>query len=258
MTDATTRIAQEADRIGGSIEAALVAVGGRAATWLASVPVAVLTARATEAIFAIPPFWAAVTSIALELVGMATGQLWVTLRDWNARKRASDPKAPAYIALALMLVYFGADFALIATLEAPRILAGEIEHLASLLFPTMAAVGVVVLNQRVTHYRRVAAVEQAKADARQRREERQREKEREWRSKEEEAQRQAEFEKAAAGIGNAMDTALWFAANPGGTHADAAQDLGIQRRTVSYHLQKAEAAGVIERDDGVVRLVNFP
>lgn len=67
----------------------------------------------------------------------------------------------------------------------------------------------------------------------------------------------AEAAQAVAELGNALRTIRWFMGNPKATQAQAAENLGISRRTVCDHLKKARAAGVIRTNgQGVEILVD--
>ena len=63
------------------------------------------------------------------------------------------------------------------------------------------------------------------------------------------------IQRAGSKLGNARETVRYFASNPTATHAQAANELGISRRTVGNHLARAETQGAIQRgEQGVMVL----
>jgi len=154
------------DRAAGDVESIALAVLGRIASWVAPVPVAVMTAKALEEIFALPFTLAAVSSAALELVGMTTSALWLDLVDYNDSKRKSDPEAKAGLAKVMMIAYFVIDIIIIIAVSVKRIIDApeDWSPAIAILFPIVSAVGVIVLNQRVRHYRRLAQIDADKAE----------------------------------------------------------------------------------------------
>ena len=86
------------DSLVGAVEAIVLAVVGRAASWVASVPCAVMTARASVDIFALSWPVAVIVAVALELVGQATSNGWLRAKEWNATKRKADPAADVVLA----------------------------------------------------------------------------------------------------------------------------------------------------------------
>lgn len=263
------QVAKTVDDTMGLGEAILVAVVGRAASWIASIPAAVMVARAVQEIFEIDPFWAAVTAAALELVGMTTSNLWLTAKEWNATKRKSDPEANTALAFALMVVYFVADFLIIAALVTINFAkTGDVAGFTALLFPVLAVVGIVALNERAGHYKRVGEAEKDRQEKRAACQDKQlqlaqavqdREIEREVERKGEEAQRQAlaAQRRTLAALGQEAATLKAYLENPGATQAQIAAVVGCSRRTVGNHLSKLEQAGAIRRNgQGIEVLVD--
>lgn len=172
ITNAVRGSVQHIDALMGSVEAVALAVSTRAAAWLSTIPTVMLTSRTIEAVFALSPAAALLSSIALEVVGQATADLWLSAKEWNGARRKTDPAANERLAFSMMCVYFAADFVLISVLELPRVVAGELGHLAALLFPVMQVVSTLALTERAKQFRRVAAIETEKAERTQERAER--------------------------------------------------------------------------------------
>jgi len=145
----------------GAAEAVLVSIIGRLACWLAPLPSAILVSRAAVRVFALDGLWSVVIAAVLELIGLVTSNLWLTAKEWNqTRTRKGDPLANEALALGLMACYFVTAFLLLLAVELPVLIStGNLTGLTALLFPVLSAVGVIALNERVTHYRRVATVE---------------------------------------------------------------------------------------------------
>jgi hypothetical protein len=165
-TDTLKDSAAATEDLMGAAEAVLVSIVGRVACWLTPLPSAVLVSRAAGRVFALSGWWSTVIAVVLELVGLVTSNLWLTAREWNANKRKSDPAANERLALVLVVSYFVTAFLLLLAVELPPVIEmGEWTGLTALLFPGLSAVGVIALNERVAHFRRVAEV---KANKRQR------------------------------------------------------------------------------------------
>lgn len=160
MTDSLKENAKVTEQLMGAIETILVSVVGRVACWLAPLPSAVLVSKSAGKVFDLAGGWSVVIALVLELVGLVTSNLWLTAKEWNANKRKSDPLANERLALGLMIFYFVVVFLLIMAVELPNVIeTGNLAGLTALLFPGLSAVGVIALNERVAHFRRVADVE---------------------------------------------------------------------------------------------------
>lgn len=148
-----------------TIESIIVAVVGRVACWLTPLPSAVLVARAAGRIFGLEGVWSIIMAASIELIGLVTSNLWLTAKDWNQTKRKSDPAANEKLALGLVIGYFVTAFAMLLGFEIPNVLeTGSAIGLTSLLFPCLSAVGVIALNERVIHYRRIGAIAEKRAE----------------------------------------------------------------------------------------------
>jgi hypothetical protein len=162
-TDTLKDSATTTEDLMGAAEAVLVSIIGRVACWLTPLPSAVLVSRAAGRVFDLGGWWSTVIAIVLELVGLVTSNLWLTAKDWNATKRKSDPFANERLALMLVVSYFTTAFLLLLAVELPVVIqTGTWTGLTALLFPCLSAVGVIALNERVAHFRRVAEVEKGK------------------------------------------------------------------------------------------------
>jgi len=128
----------------------------------------------------------------------------------------------AVVALPLLLVSTWAN-----TLEFGAVALGVLFPLASV----GCAVGLALPEAVTRHGKEREAERQSAASARKARA-------REKKSQETQAQ-------LLAGLGNAQATVVYFEANPGATHAQAAAELGISRRTVGNHLERARKTGAI-------------
>jgi hypothetical protein len=166
-TDTLKDSATTTEDLMGAAEAVLVSIIGRVACWLTPLPSAVLVSRAAGRVFDLDGWWSTVIAVVLELVGLVTSNLWLTAKEWNATKRKSDPPANERLALMLVATYFVTAFLLLLAVELPVVIeTGTWTGLTALLFPCLSAVGVIALNERVAHFRRVAEVDKKKRSAR--------------------------------------------------------------------------------------------
>lgn len=147
------------DDLAGAGEAMALALATRAAAWVSAIPTIMLTSRTAAQVFGLSAGAGLASAIALEVVGQAVANLWLDAKSWNATKRKADPAANERLALGLTCVYFVTDFVLIATLELPKVFAGDLTHLASLLFPVMQVVSTICLSERVAQFRRQSAID---------------------------------------------------------------------------------------------------
>jgi hypothetical protein len=152
------------DDLMGSIEAVALAVTTRAAAWVSTIPTVMLTSRTIASVFNLSVGAGMASSIALEVCGQACADLWLSAKAWNETKRKTDPAANERLALAMMTTYFVTDFVLVGVLELPKAFAGDLEHLASLLFPVMQVVSTIVLTERAKQFKRQTAIDADKAE----------------------------------------------------------------------------------------------
>ena len=159
LTNSVKGNVQNVDDLMGSIEAMILAVTTRAAAWLSTIPTVMLTSRTISQVFNLSPGAGVVSAIALEVVGQSCADLWLSARSWNETRRKTDPAADERLAFAMMTTYFVSDFVLVSVLELPKVFAGDLGHLASLLFPVMQVVSTLVLTERAKQFKRAAAIE---------------------------------------------------------------------------------------------------
>lgn len=247
-------------------EAVLVSVIGRVACWLAPLPSAVLVSRAAGRVFGLTGAWSVIMAAVVELIGLVTSNLWLTAREWNENKRKSDPEANERLAVALLVSYFVTTIALLLAFEIPNILAtGDLSGLTALLFPGLSAVGVIALNERVTHHGRVAEVDAAKRERKANRQTR-----RQTRRQGAGPGTSSEPSKTAK-IGASLDAARQsrasrkqarmdalldvFLDNPGAGPTEAGDVIGVSRQTVYNYLEELEAQGRVAQDNGRVKVL---
>jgi len=140
------------------------------APWAAPIPTAYLVGRATVEHLAWPVWVGFVAAVIVESLGLATTSTALTLREYNAEKRKSDPSAPFVLAAALVGVYLVVAVGLTVALDIVPALAVY----SPAIFPLLSLTGVTVLALRGDHRRRVAEIEKGKAERRKRRAERKR------------------------------------------------------------------------------------
>jgi hypothetical protein len=140
-----------------ALEAVLISVVGRVGLWLTPLPSAFLVSRSASRVFELAGAWPVIMAAIVELVGLACSHLWLTAKEWNARKTQRDPAANERLAFMLMLAYFVVTGALLLAFELPVVLTtGNVTGLTALLFPVLSAVAVVALNERAMQHKRVS------------------------------------------------------------------------------------------------------
>jgi len=198
---------------------------------------------------------AVVAAIIVESLGLATTATALDLREYNASKRKSDPRAPFTLAAVLVGVYLVVALALTVALDIAPVLATY----SPAIFPLLSLVGVSVLALRADHKRRVGAIAQEKAERKTRRTAQQVHK--------------ADAQRAHSGNGrgaqgsaqnNAFDTvnrtrqerkaALLCALleayedNPNLGATDAARALGVHRNTIYGYTAELESVGKLQKN----------
>jgi len=155
--------AQRTDAAMGAIEAIIVSVVGRLASWIAGVPSAGLVAKSVGRIFDLTQGWAWAIAVSFELIGLTTTSLWAGFREWNQNtaKRKTDPKAPEKLALAFVIAYLLVDLAMIGILTGTDFYVNHnFEIFVGITYPVMTAVSVLVMNERIKHRKRQADFKQ--------------------------------------------------------------------------------------------------
>jgi hypothetical protein len=133
-----------------------------ASPYLATVPTAWLVGVSTMRFLGWPIPVAALTGLAVELLGIAVTVTALELRQHNQDKRKMDPKAPTRIAFALVGAYLGSVVTLTVMLDTLP----QARKLAPLAFPLLSLSGMVCIGLRTDHARRVQAIKMAREERR--------------------------------------------------------------------------------------------
>lgn len=141
-------------------ESTLVNLVAKCAPWLAPLPSAWVVYLKTTTLLGFPHLVALVAGLVIEALGLASVSTALTLREYNASKRKSDPSAPFALALALALVYFVSVVSLTVVLE----LVPEVATYALVIFPFLSLTGATCLALRADHRRRLASIETVKQE----------------------------------------------------------------------------------------------
>ena len=250
--------ARNVDATMGAIEAIIVSIVGRLASWIAGVPSAVLVAKSVGRIFDLTQGWAWAIAVSFELIGLTTTSLWAGFREWNQNiaKRKTDPKAPEKLALAFVIAYLVVDLVMIIILTVTDFLVNRnAEVFVGVTYPVMTAVSVLVMNERIKHRKRQADFAQQKEKEAQEKEAARAKREAK-KAAEATAQQAAETEQQAVevqaqtlrSLENELST-LWVCLdNPDATQVQVAEIAGVSRRTVSNHLARLDKAGIAHRN----------
>jgi len=156
ITNTVVDSTQELDRLAGATETLLLTLATRAAAWLSTIPTIALTARTIETGFALEPTAALLSSIALEVVGQSTVTGWLKACEYEEGRRQTDTETDTRLALALMLGYFAADFALVGALEIPNALT-DWRHITALIFPALQVISTLATAQRAQIFNSIEA-----------------------------------------------------------------------------------------------------
>jgi len=149
---------------GNEIESLLTDVVAKVAPWCAPVPTAYLVGRATVEHLHWPVWVGIVAAVTVESLGLVTVATALELREYNAGKRKSDPRAPFTLAVVLAGVYLTVALLLTVALDTIPSLA----LYSPAVFPLLSLCGVTVLAIRGDHKRRLAAIATDKAERRER------------------------------------------------------------------------------------------
>jgi hypothetical protein len=142
------------------LETGAVDFVARTVPWFSPLPTAYLTAQATVRHLGWPGGMGVVAGAIIEGLGLASVATALELREYNATRRKSDPKAPFGLTVALAGVYLASVTALTVVLDtAPRL-----ATYAPLIFPLMSLTGATLLAIRADHRQRLAAIEADKLD----------------------------------------------------------------------------------------------
>lgn len=147
-----------------AIESALLAVLGRVGTWAAPIPSALIVAHAAGQVLPIGLAGAWAVAVAVEIIGLAAGSLWLKEREWNLTKGAKEARADEGRAFALLLSYVIVSEIIVAAfqfIETWR--TGSFAGWVSVLLPALSFVAVLISNERVMQANRQSNRALAKA-----------------------------------------------------------------------------------------------
>jgi hypothetical protein len=150
------------------IESVVTDIAAKVGPMIAPIPTAYAIGTSVVENLAWPVWVAILAGGAIELLGLATVNTALTLREYNANKRKSDPRAPFGLAASLAGVYLVVAVALAVVLDVVEALATW----TPAIFPLLSLCGVTVLAVRSDHRRRVSGIAEAKAEASRKRAER--------------------------------------------------------------------------------------
>lgn len=231
-----------------AIEAAVVEVAARLGPILAPIPTAYAVGSATRNALGWPATVSIVAAIVIELLGLAAVNTALMLREYNAEKRKSDPRAPFGLAAALGGVYLIVAVALAVLMDVIPSLA----RFSPAIFPLLSLAGVTVLGLRSDHRKRLDAIAQDKARRRKMRQER---RERKRKVAQEPQEVDAQPVKAAQELTTEERRAqlldLWRQGKAQ-VFAKVAPTFDVSRQTISNDFSALESEGKVKRNgDGI-------
>lgn len=145
---------------GRTIERKLTDLVARVAPWLAPLPTAYLTGRATVAHLHWPVWLGGAAGLIIESLGLAAVNTALELYEYNQTRRKTDPAAPFWLAALLAGVYFAAVTGLTVLLDTRP----AWSVYAPLVFPLLSMAGATALALRSDHARRLETIAQERAD----------------------------------------------------------------------------------------------
>jgi hypothetical protein len=225
-------------------EGAVVGAAAGIGPALAPIPTAYAVGHSVVVNLGWPTWLGYVAAAVIELLGLAAANTALMLRDYNASKRKSDPRAPFELAAALAGTYLVATVMLAVLLDAMPALA----RWTPAVFPLLSLSGMSVLALRSDHRKRTAAVAQDRARRRNMRKERR--------------QRQRKVAQDSANIAQgsvkvAQDLTLserrvalldLWRQGEGEVFAQVAPRFGVSRQTISNDFAALEARGRVRRN----------
>jgi hypothetical protein len=147
-------------------DGALVQIVAQLAPWLAPLPTAWLVYDRTQQHLGWPWWVALIAGLTLEALGVAILATTLDLYSYNKSKRKTDPKAPFWMGLGLVVLYFLAAELLTVALD---IAPSWVAPFAAAVFPALSVAAFAILAVRADHQHRLSQIEQGKADARAKR-----------------------------------------------------------------------------------------
>ena len=139
------------------METRLITFVSRLSPWIITIPTAYAIGHAVYTIIGWPAIVAIITALAIETMGIGVTNTALELYAYNRSKRKSDPTAPLWLGVALVVIYYGATIILTAVLEGNAVLA---------LFPALSAVAAGTLALRADQAARVATIEAERSERR--------------------------------------------------------------------------------------------
>ena len=139
------------------METRLITFTSRVAPWLSTIPQSYAIGHAVYTIIGWPAIVAIITALGIETMGIGVTNTALELYGYNRSKRKSDPAAPLWLSVALVVVYYAATIILTAVLERNAVLA---------LFPALSAVAAGTLALRADQAARVEGIKAEKAEKR--------------------------------------------------------------------------------------------
>ena len=229
--------------------------------WITPIPSAALVANATVQHLHWSNELGWVTAGIIESLGLTTVSTALTLWEYNADRRKTDPTAPFPLAASLVGIYLVSTIGLTVLLD----ILPDLSRYAPALFPLLALVGAVNLALRAGHRRCLDAINQERAEKR--------------------AERQATRVKPESLTGNPaantpsssvkpdsslvkarqarmsiqsnrMDKLLTlYLDNPNAGVTDAARSLNMSRQTIYSYLDQLERDGRIRRNGHGIEVI---
>lgn len=131
--------------------------------WLAPIPSAALVASATYVHLQWPVWVAVIAGIVIEGLGLTSTSTALTLWDWNARRPEGEPRAPFWISVLMVAVYFLATIGLTVVLNVDN----GLTAVAPAIFPILAIVATVNIALRSQHKHRLERIAESDRLARE-------------------------------------------------------------------------------------------
>jgi len=158
-------------RLLDDVERLLLAFVSRLGPWLSPIAPAYAVYRAALQVLGWPQWVAVAMALAIEAAGVSAFHLTMRMWSWNREKRASDPVAPAWVGIALVVVYLVVGIGLAVVIG----LVPGLVPFAPAAFFVIAGVGYAVLGLMVDQARRERVVASERTRQREERKERKRE-----------------------------------------------------------------------------------
>ncbi len=241
-------ILEKLREIMGQLEGLLTDAVTKVSPWLCPIPTAYLVARATIEHMEWPIGVGIVAALIIEFLGLATAQLALQLRAYNAGKRKTDPAAPFWLSAILVAIYLITALGLTVMLD----IVPSLAVYSAGVFPLLSLCGMIALALRSDHGRRLNVIEGVKQERK--------------------AKRQASVMQPSANalrtgktdanmdvlrVGRQAkkdvrlaDLLKFYAANPDAGPTEAGRAIGVQRQTIYTYIDELEGSGKLKKADG--------